>query len=65
MKISDFFVLWDGKVLTIQSMKLVLRKSRNKNGMGIIIRVIPGHSTVLLLSLKFGFVALPTAKQEH
>jgi hypothetical protein len=44
---------------------MVLRKSRNEGWMLTMTRVKPGHSMVLLLSLKFGFDPLPTAKQKH
>jgi hypothetical protein len=39
-------------MLTIQSIRMVLRKSRNENWMLIMMRVMPGHSTVLHLSFK-------------
>jgi hypothetical protein len=54
MKISDYFCFTE--LLTIQSIKMELRKSRNEDWMLIMIRVIPGHSTVLRQSIGFGQV---------
>jgi hypothetical protein len=53
------FLFYGTKMLTIQSIKMVLRKRR----LGLtLIRVMPGHITVLWLSFKFGFFPLPAAK---
>jgi hypothetical protein len=47
------------------SIKMALGKSRNKNWMLTMIRVITGHSMVLLLSFKFAFAPFSIAKKEH
>ena len=63
MTVSDYCCFMGRRCQPFMSIKMVLRKSRNDDLKLIMIRVIPGHSTVLRLLLKFGFAPLPTAKR--